>query len=69
MHAFGYSVSSLRLKLQLAISAESEEQLLQDWVLWQRVRGMSDKTTTDRLTVIRRIPESAPSPLKVSTGS
>jgi site-specific recombinase XerD len=32
---------------------------LQEWVLWQRGRGMSDKTITDRLTVIRRIPDAA----------
>ncbi len=38
---------------------DPQEQLLQDWVLWQRGRGMSDKTITDRLTVIRRIPDAA----------
>jgi integrase/recombinase XerD len=38
---------------------DAQEQLLQDWVLWQRGRGMSDKTITDRLTIIRRIPEAA----------
>ena len=38
---------------------DAQEQLLQAWVLWQRGRGMSDKTITDRLTVIRRIPDAA----------
>jgi integrase/recombinase XerD len=40
-------------------AADVQNQLLQDWVLWQRGRGMSDKTITDRLTVIRRIPDAA----------
>ncbi len=39
--------------------SDAQEQLLQDWVLWQRGRGMSDKTITDRLTIIRRIPDAA----------
>jgi len=39
--------------------SDAQEQLLADWVLWQRGRGMSDKTITDRLTIIRRIPDSA----------
>jgi hypothetical protein len=39
--------------------SDAHKQLLQDWVLWQRGRGMSDKTITDRLTVIRRIPDAA----------
>ena len=38
---------------------DAQEQLLQDWVLWQRGRGMSDKTITDRLTIIRRVPDAA----------
>ncbi len=39
--------------------SDAQEQLLTDWVLWQCGRGMSDKTITDRLTIIRRIPDAA----------
>lgn len=41
------------------IQSDAQEQRLQDWELWQRGRGMSDKTITDRLAVIRRIPDAA----------
>jgi len=43
----------------ILIQPDTQEQLLADWVLWQRGRGMSDKTITDRLTIIRRIPDAA----------
>ena len=43
----------------ILIQSDAQDQLLQDWVLWQRGRGMSDKTITDRLTIIRRIPDAA----------
>jgi len=47
------------LHSDILIQSDAQEQLLQDWVLWQRGRGMSDKTITDRLTVIRRIRDAA----------
>jgi len=48
-----------QLHADILTQSDAQEQLLQDWVLWQRGRGMSDKTITDRLTIIRRIPDAA----------
>src|SRR4051812_48940021 len=45
-----------QLHTDILTPSDAQEQLLLDWILWQRGRGMSDKTITDRLTVIRRIP-------------
>ncbi len=48
-----------QLPTDILTQSDAQEQLLQDWVLWQRGRGMSDKTITDRLTIIRRVPDAA----------
>jgi len=48
-----------QLPNNILTQSDAQEQLLQDWALWQRGRGMSDKTITDRLTIIRRIPDAS----------
>ncbi len=48
-----------QLPTDILTQSDAQEQLLQDWVLWQRGRGMSDKTIIDRLTILRRIPDAA----------
>ena len=36
-----------------------ERALLDEWVIWQRARNVSDKTITEQVLVIRRMPEAA----------
>ncbi len=38
------------------VSVTTVEDLIEGWVLWQRARGLSDKTITERAAVIRRVP-------------
>lgn len=49
------------ISLRVLTSQEDDQRvaLIDEWILWQRARNIADKTITERIGVIRRIPNAA----------